>query len=33
MFRMPAIVTLTVNGQVVQQIGNVKPFMYEILDA
>lgn len=33
MFRMPAIVTLTVNGQVVQQIGNIKPFMHDILDA
>jgi len=27
---MPAIVTLTVNGQVVQQIGNIKPFMHDI---
>ncbi len=33
MFRMPAIVTLKVNGQIVQQIGNIKPFMLEILDA
>jgi hypothetical protein len=33
MFRMPAIVTLRVNGQVMQQIGNIKPFMLEILDA
>lgn len=33
MFRMPAIITLTVNGQVVQQIGNIKPFMHDILDA
>lgn len=33
MFRMPAIVTLTVNGHVIQQIGNVKPFMHDILAA
>jgi len=33
MFRMPAIATLNVNGQVVQQIGNIKPFMHEIVDA
>ncbi len=33
MFRMPAIVTLRVNGQIMQQIGNIKPFMLEILDA
>lgn len=33
MFRMPAIVTLKVNGQIVQQIGNIKPFMLEILGA
>jgi hypothetical protein len=33
MFRMPAIVTLRVNGQVMQQIGNIKPFMVEILAA
>jgi transposase len=28
MFRMPAIITLTVNGQVVQQIEDIKPFMH-----
>jgi len=33
MFRMPAIISLTVNGQLVQQIGNIQPFMHEILDA
>jgi transposase len=33
MFRMPAIVTLRVNGQIMQQIGNIKPFMLEILAA
>jgi hypothetical protein len=33
MFRMPVIVTLKVNGQFMQQIGNIKPFMLEILDA
>jgi transposase len=33
MFRMPAIVTLKVNGQIVQQIGNISPFMLEMLDA
>ncbi|HHW39664.1 MAG TPA: IS1634 family transposase [Syntrophomonadaceae bacterium] len=33
MFRMPAIVTLTVNGHVIQQIGNIKPFMHDILAA
>jgi transposase len=33
MFRMPAIVTLRVNGQIMQQIGNIKPFMVEILAA
>jgi hypothetical protein len=33
MFRMPAIVSLMVNGQLVQQIGNIQPFMHEILDA
>lgn len=33
MFRMPVIVTLTVNGHVIQQIGNVKPFMHDILAA
>ena len=33
MFRMPAIISLSVNGQLVQQIGNIQPFMHEILDA
>lgn len=33
MFRMPAIVTLRVNGQIMQQIGNIRPFMLEILAA
>jgi hypothetical protein len=32
MFRMPAIATLKVNGQIVQQIGNINPFMLEILN-
>jgi hypothetical protein len=33
MFRMPLIVRLTINGQSIQQIGNIQPFMHEILDA
>jgi len=33
MFRMPAIVTLKINGQIMQQIGNISPFMLEILNA
>lgn len=33
MFRMPAIVTLTVNGHVNQQIGNIYPSMHYILTA
>jgi len=33
MFRMPAIISLSVNGQLVQQIGNIQPFMHGILDA
>jgi hypothetical protein len=30
---MPAIVTLTVNGWIMQQIGNIKPLIPEILEA
>jgi transposase len=33
MFRMPAIATLKINGQIMQQIGNISPFMLEILNA
>jgi transposase len=33
MFRMPAIATLKVNGQIMQQIGNISPFMLDILNA
>ena len=29
LFRMPAIVALRVNGQLVQQIGNISPYMLE----
>jgi transposase len=33
LFRMPAIVALRVNGHLVQQIGNISPFMLDVLDA
>jgi transposase len=32
MFRMPAIVAVTVNGQSIRAIGNIKPFMRQLLD-
>jgi transposase len=33
LFRMPAIVALKVNGHLVQQIGNISPFMLAVLNA
>jgi transposase len=32
-FRMPAIVALKVNGHLVQQIGNISPYMMDVLNA
>lgn len=32
-FRMPAIVALKVNGHLVRQIGNISPFMMDVLNA
>ncbi len=32
-FRMPAIVALRVNGHLVQQIGNISPYMMDVLNA
>jgi hypothetical protein len=33
LFRLMTIVTLRVNGQIMQQIGNIKPFMLDGLTA